>query len=112
MHGRITLESTLGTGTTATFSVPFNKPQYHNGAMELIDIGSLSDRLQSEMSVSCNSSEYEQMLGSPPHRNHTGFLHRDSKPKLPSMTPPVAPTDLELSRDERAKVNILLVEDK
>ena len=33
MNGRITLESTLGNGTTATFWIPFNKPQYHDGLL-------------------------------------------------------------------------------
>lgn len=56
MHGHIEMQSSLGVGTTATFWIPFNKPQYHDGNA-LIDIGSLPDRLQSEMSVSCNSSE-------------------------------------------------------
>lgn len=116
MHGRITLESALGTGTIATFWIPFKKPQYHDGAATtLIDIDSLPDRLQSEMSVSCNSSEYEQVNGTLPiqspidphrHRKHT---HR--KPRSISMTPPFTAQELELSPSERAKIKILLVED-
>lgn len=93
MHGRITLESTLGHGTTATFWIPFNKPQYHDGNA-LIDIGSLPDRLQSEMSVSCGSSEYD--IGGSPHK---------------SMTPP-ASSDVDIAPSERANIKILLVEDK
>ncbi|CZR55238.1 uncharacterized protein PAC_05125 [Phialocephala subalpina] len=81
MHGRIQLESTLGSGTTATFWIPFNKPQFHDGAT-LIDIGSLPDRLQSEMSVSCNSSEYEQAMGTPPIQSpiNPHKHHRHHKP--------------------------------
>ena len=109
MHGRIILESTLGQGTRATFSIPFNKPQYHDGSATLIDIGALPDRLQSEMSVSCNSSEYEQVVGTPPAQSPLDA--KRGKPRSISMTPPV-PTELELSKEDRASVNILLVEDK
>ena len=110
MHGRIMLESTLGQGTRATFWIPFNKPQYHDGAATLINIGSIPDRLQSEMSVSCNSSEFEQTIGTPPMQSpldaHTG------KKRSISMMPPVQPAELDLSKEERASTKILLVEDK
>jgi signal transduction histidine kinase len=109
MHGRIQLESILGSGTVATFWVPFNKPQFHDGAA-LIDIGSLPDRLQSEMSVSCNSSEYDQAIGNPPSPINP-HKHRHHKPRSISMTPP-APPELELSPAERAEIKVLLVEDK
>ncbi|KAL3423432.1 hsp90-like protein [Phlyctema vagabunda] len=107
MNGRITLESNLGSGTTATFWIPFNKPQYHDGSTALVDIGSLPDRLQSEMSVSCSSSDYDRM-GTPPHINSTEHSKRNAnRPNSISMTPP----ELDLTREERAKVRILLVED-
>lgn len=108
MHGRITLESTLGNGTVATFWIPFNKPQYHDGSA-LVNIGSLPDRLQSEMSVSCNSSEFDP--GTPPGPSNSFDLHRKHKGRAVSMTPPI-PSEPELPREERAKTNILLVEDK
>ncbi|KAK0118097.1 hypothetical protein ONS95_012402 [Cadophora gregata] len=110
MHGQIRLESTLGAGTTATFTIPFNKPQYHNGTTALIDIGSLPDRLQSEMSVSCSSSDYEQAVGTPPMQSPINMHRAGQKSRSISMAPP-APPELELSREERAKVKILLVED-
>ncbi|PVH76405.1 putative Two-component system protein A [Cadophora sp. DSE1049] len=110
MHGQIRLESTLGAGTTATFTIPFNKPQFHNGTTTLIDIGSLPDRLQSEMSVSCSSSDYEQAVGTPPIQSPINMHRGGHKPRSISMTPP-APPELELSREERAKIKILLVED-
>jgi signal transduction histidine kinase len=109
MHGHITLESTLGQGTRATFWIPFNKPQYHDGAATLIDTGSLPDRLQSEMSVSCNSSEYEQGVGTPPVQSPLDMQR--GKPRSVSMTP-LVPAELELSREERAGIKVLLVEDK
>jgi signal transduction histidine kinase len=110
MHGRITLESTLGNGTTATFWIPFNKPQYHDGSTGLIDLGSLPDRLQSEMSVSCNSSDYEQAVGTPPASANPmdGTLRHHRRPVSAAMTPP----GLELSAEERGQIMILLVEDK
>jgi hypothetical protein len=111
MHGKINLESSLGNGTTATFSIPFNKPQYHDGTTTIMDVGSLPDRLQSEMSVSCNSSEYEQFLGTPPAQSPIDPHRRNLKPRSTSMTPPM-PTELELSPEERANIKILLVEDK
>ncbi|CAG8952830.1 hypothetical protein HYFRA_00007543, partial [Hymenoscyphus fraxineus] len=112
MHGRITLESTLGTGTTATFWIPFNKPQYHDGSLALVDIGSIPDRLQSEMSVSCNSSEFDKhtFAGTPPG-NSPSERNRTPRQFVPmSMTPPVAP-EFELDRSERAKIQVLVVED-
>jgi anti-sigma regulatory factor (Ser/Thr protein kinase) len=111
MHGKISLESSLGNGTTATFSIPFNKPQYHDGAATIMDVGSLPDRLQSEMSVSCNSSEYDQMAGTLPAQGPVDPHRILRKPRSISMTPP-APTELDLSFEERSKIKILLVEDK
>jgi PAS domain S-box-containing protein len=110
MHGKITLESSLGNGTTASFSIPFNKPQYHDGATNLIDLGSLPDRLQSEMSVSCNSSDYEQALGTPPvfAGSMDGALRHHRRPASAAMTPP----GQDLSAEERRQIKILLVEDK
>ncbi|TAQ84750.1 hypothetical protein B7494_g6944 [Chlorociboria aeruginascens] len=108
MHGRITLESSLGSGTTATFWIPFNKPQYHDGITPLIDTGSLPDRLQSEMSVSCNSSEYDA-VGTPPP--HSATDHKNiPRPRSISTISPVPP-ELELSRAERSQIEVLVVED-
>ena len=109
MHGHIALESTLGQGTRATFWIPFNKPQYHDGAATLIDMRSISDRLQSEMSVSCNSSDFDQAARTPPVQ---GFLdvHKGQKGST-STTPPVQ-TELDLSTENRSGIRVLLVEDK
>lgn len=105
MHGRIQLESQLGIGTTATFWIPFNKPQFHDGNDVLIDIGSLPDRLQSEMSVSCSSSDFNEA------GKGSGSKSPGVKSGTLSMTPPVS-RELEMAKEKRASVKILLVEDK
>jgi hypothetical protein len=91
------------------FWIPFNKPQYHDSAT-LIDIGSLPDRLQSEMSVSCHSSDYELGLGTSPLMSPVDWP-TSKKRRSTSITPP-GPSELDLSPAERAKIKILLVEDK
>ncbi|KAK3065882.1 hypothetical protein LTS18_002281, partial [Coniosporium uncinatum] len=50
MHGRIDLKSTIGIGTTASFTIPFNKGQYSEDGSPLVDISSIPDRLQEDMS--------------------------------------------------------------
>lgn len=109
MKGRITMESTLGMGTKATFWIPFNKPQpaQHVG---LVRIGPLPDRLQSEMSVSCNSSDYEQFLGGPPcaeliERGRSSWRHSSI-----SLSTAGSPEE-ELPALARADIHILVVED-
>jgi CheY-like chemotaxis protein len=112
MNGRITLESTMGAGTTARFWIPFNKPQ---GAQStnLVHIGPLPDRLQSEMSVSCHSSDYDQMLGVPPadssacssDKGRSSWRHSSI-----SFSATGVPEE-ELSASERANIHVLVVED-
>ncbi|KAK4172480.1 putative signal transduction histidine-protein kinase [Triangularia setosa] len=111
MKGRMVLESTLGTGTTATFWIPFNKPQ---GAQKskLVQIDRIPDRLQSEMSVSCHSSEYDHTMGTPPEigsilgdRGRPAW--RNSAANLPGLSPP----DEDSPPLERSRTHILVVED-
>jgi hypothetical protein len=110
MHGRISLESNVGVGTRATFWIPFNKP---SGPAEagLANAGAIPDRLQSELSLSCNSSEYDQIVGTPPpfdgiQANNTGS--RRTRFGISSTSSP----DQELPASERAKIHVLVVEDK
>ena len=110
MHGRITLESTVGVGTCATFWIPFNKP---SGPAEtgLANAGAIPDRLQSELSMSCNSSEYDQIVGTPPpfdgtHGNTSGS--RRTRFGISSTSSP----EQEMPASERAKIHVLVVEDK
>lgn len=115
MHGKISLVSTLGTGTTAAFSIPFNKPQFRGGAgSPLVDLGSIPDRLQSVMSVSARASNDDRQTGTPPPQSPADCR----SDMLPSTAPgtPVTPAafdhDMDLPEAERSKVHVLVVEDK
>ncbi|KAK3695402.1 two-component system protein A [Podospora appendiculata] len=110
MKGRMVLESKLGVGTTATFWITFNKPQGNQKA-NLVRIDPLPDRLQSEMSVSCNSSEYEQMLGTPPTELMSSSEARSSwrHPSVSLSTAGIQIEDLPIS--VRPDLHILVVED-
>ncbi|KAI5865735.1 hypothetical protein GGS23DRAFT_352824 [Durotheca rogersii] len=111
MRGRISLESTVGSGTTATFWIPFNKPQTpHRGS--IVEIGHLPDRLQSEMSVSCNSSEHEHYVGTPPADKLHAPRDKTIRNRRRRSPHPRAFSELEdLPMTERAKVQVLVVED-
>lgn len=108
MHGRMTLDSAVNQGTTATFWVPFNKP-HETQPSSLVKIQPLPDRLQSEMSVSCNSSELDQ-LGTPPNGELIGNpLEKGKSPtKLRAST---LPDEADLSKEQRSKIHVLVVED-
>ncbi|KAI0895387.1 hypothetical protein F4806DRAFT_496952 [Annulohypoxylon nitens] len=110
MRGRITLESTVGSGTTATFWIPFNKPQnpQRDG---LVDLGRLPERLQSEMSVSCNSSEHEHFLGPPSADKGPREKPRRTRKRPGNLMAPFAYEMEDLPKSERAKVQVLVVED-
>lgn len=109
MHGGITLESQLGVGTVASFWIPFNKPQYHDGS-SLIDIGSLPDRLQSEMSVSCASSEHGP--STPPLHSHNELVSGKLGSRPQSFSAPQSNSDHDMPVADRAGYQVLVVEDK
>ena len=106
--------------------IPFNKPQFRNGNSPLVDAQMLPDRLQSEMSVSCNSSDFDAIKNSTPPpqspaekvritRNQqrpssNGHVHANS----PSMLGTGYSVDPEktLPLDARGGFHILVVEDK
>jgi len=99
MHGTIKLESSTGNGTTASFRIPFNKP-LHDGASPLVEIGSLPDRLQSEMSVSCAGSEIGYNAGSSIRVGTPNQFGADGL-KMP----------IDLPMSERNNIEVLVVED-
>jgi CheY-like chemotaxis protein len=120
MHGEITLDSVLGTGTKATFSIPFNKAQFHGGSSPLVDLGSIPDRLQSETSVSGCGSDPERISSTPPHsprelpisnRHHKRIPSNEAHPTRPGLGQASREYDQVLHESERGQVHILVVED-
>src|SRR5947207_5659200 len=72
MRGSIKIESKPGSGTIATFSIPFNKPQFAGTPTPLVDPGAIPDRLQSELSLSCdNSSQCDNLATRPSSPFHS-----------------------------------------
>jgi PAS domain S-box-containing protein len=107
MKGQIWLDSKLGQGTTATFWIPFNRAPSQDGGSPLVNLESIPDRLQSDVSVSCGSSEGHTPPLTPQPSN--GYSRIQSFP----MLKPVIPDHLlNLSDSERQQVHILVVEDK
>ncbi|RMZ83454.1 hypothetical protein DV737_g1559, partial [Chaetothyriales sp. CBS 132003] len=115
MKGDITIESKLGSGTTARFTIPFKKPDFPSGPMPapLVEACTYPDRLQSEQSLSAGTSStvdwkparkafppalYSKGLGS--------MKARHSSIVAPSVTS--EPAEVEISRE---RVHILVVED-
>lgn len=109
MHGRMTLDSVVNQGTTATFWVPFNKP-HETQPSNLVHIEALPGRLQSEMSVSCNSSELDG-LGTPPNGELTASLLDKSKPSPTKLRDSTLADEMDLSKEDRANTHVLVVED-
>lgn len=108
MNGDIKLDSVVNQGTTATFWVPFNKP-HETQPTNLVKIQPLPDRLQSEMSVSCNSSEIDQ-FGAGPNSDPMGnSLEKGKSPT--KLRASILPDEEELSADDRSKIHVLVVED-
>lgn len=103
MKGQIWLDSKLGQGTTATFWIPFSKVPCANDGSPLVNLESIPDRLQSDMSVSCGSSEGH----TPPMTPQITNGHTQSHPAnsyIPDQW-------MSLTESERQKVHILVVED-
>ena len=111
MHGKIELTSKLGLGTTATFWVPFHKAPYQSTDTALVDLGSIPERLQSELALSRTSSTHS----APPTPTTPGkALHTRDPSANPTPSPPSLPAEAplpELSEAERQHINVLVVED-
>lgn len=112
MRGRMKLQSSPGNGTTATFWIPFTKSASPQDA-SLDEIGALPDRLHSEMSVSCNSSDHDHggnALFDGPNGNSDRNGARAHRGLLPAS--PLGARAEDMPRSERAKIKVLVVEDK
>lgn len=109
MHGKISLESKLGAGTKASFTIPFHKAPYQSSGSPLIDLGAIPDRLASELSVSRASSESGP---STPTNMRKPMAAGDPSLLDAHGFPLLADTVVsDLSDAERKRVNVLVVED-
>ncbi len=115
MQGTISLESKLDHGTIATFSVPFNKPQFQGATTPLVDIGSLPDRLKSELSLSCNTSSRgsNTMPGcaEPPLQSPAIADPRRVEPNNNKPAANGSPPQPQLTEAQKRSFHILVVED-
>ena len=113
MNGQITLESSLGVGTKATFSIPFNKPSFGNGSAPLIDLA--PDRFLAMSASGCTSNE-ERGGSTPPQSPNDSLGVENSFPNgnhgnIFAQSPnPTRVTNLLPA--ERKKIHVLVVEDK
>lgn len=107
MKGQIWLDSKLGQGTTATFWIPFAKASYSDDGSPLVDLASIPDRLQSDVSVSVGSSEDHTPPLTPRESvNGQSRLHSFSVGgKLPDHL-------INIPESERKNTHVLVVEDK
>ncbi|KAL8842550.1 MAG: hypothetical protein Q9170_000504 [Blastenia crenularia] len=116
MHGDISLDSALDSGTKATFSIPFNKSQYPNSA-PLVDIGALPSHLQSEMSVSGCASDDRSVHSVPQSPLDTPGTYQTTRVRYSGShgvrTPPQAgdSDSEEVQKIDRKKTHVLVVED-
>ncbi|KAF2736663.1 hypothetical protein EJ04DRAFT_432537 [Polyplosphaeria fusca] len=120
MRGEIGLESKLGQGTSASFSIPFSKAPYQEDG-PLIDLASIPDRLQSDVSVSCGSSEDHpsppvtpklyngSISGRTPHIRGDPAVERLSSMSVVNQSIPEHL--MNLNDKEREKIHVLVVED-
>jgi hypothetical protein len=108
MHGKIDLESKLGQGTMARFWLPFKKVQNDADGEALIDLSSIPDRLQSEVSVSWNSDADRTPPPTPP----VGLKDPSSQSHLMhTTTNKILDEYMNLASEARAKIQVLVVED-
>lgn len=115
MHGGIALDSALGQGTAASFWIPFNKPQYvSSNKTPIVDVRTLSDRLQSELSISGCDSDAERVRNTPPQSPMETVGQIKSKQPRPRLKPSPARVQEQEKLDaaERKNTHVLVVEDK
>jgi len=105
MRGRIELKSQLGSGTSAIFTIPFSKVAAQSEDSPLVDLSTLPERLQAELSVPGGSGDEDR---TPPMTPQL-IGQQDIRPTS-SHSP--LPSGLKvLSEEERSKVHVLVVED-
>ena len=114
MHGEINLESAVGSGTKATFSIPFAKPQFGT-SNPMVDLNLVSHRLQSDVSLSGCGSEQDPNIRSPfasgtdtPSRHGSTY----SPARRSALISNSNEQEVNVTDAERSQTHILVVEDK
>ncbi|KAF2627976.1 putative histidine kinase group protein-like protein [Macroventuria anomochaeta] len=106
MKGQIWLDSKLGQGTTATFWIPFARASYSNDDSPLVDLASIPDRLQSDMSVSVGSSD-DHTPPLAPRDSVNGHSRMQSFPIGGKLSDHLT----SIPESERKNTHVLVVED-
>lgn len=112
MHGEIFLESKLGVGTKASFWIPFHKAPYQSNESPLVDLGTIPDRLQSDVSISRPSSD--NSVPTTPTTPRVAHRRDASGSGIPGYGPwpeGGAAAEPVLSEAERKLTQVLVVED-
>lgn len=112
MHGEISLQSKIGQGTTAAFWIPFKKAEYGHNTSPPVDLGSIPNRLQSDLSVSCGSSDDRATPPATPisHRAQSAKGSTDNTLARAQLTSGEERAN-NLTEAERRATHILVVED-
>ncbi|KAL2754952.1 hypothetical protein ACRALDRAFT_1064700 [Sodiomyces alcalophilus JCM 7366] len=110
MKGRITLESHVNKGTTATFWIPFTKARGPEREDALVEIDGLHERFQSAMNMSCSSSDFDHSGGTPSWSSDLApEKHSAHERPRSSETPPT--TENSHSQNGPSRLHVLVVED-
>lgn len=115
MHGTISLESKLDSGTKATFTIPFKRLEYRSGSSAtLLEVGAMPDRLQSDLSLSLTGSSKEEIRKSQKLSPPLKSLPRVSSlmAQRDSAVPPDSGAETPVPEIERDQIHILVVEGK
>jgi PAS domain S-box-containing protein len=109
MHGSIRLDSKLDSGTKAIFAIPFKKPEFRSGGnTTFLEVGSMPDRLQSELSLSQSRSSKDDHRKShriSPPLNSASLFHSKFGAFAPTSVDAAA--EVEIQRDQ---YHVLVVE--
>ncbi|KAK4942253.1 hypothetical protein LTR10_018010 [Elasticomyces elasticus] len=115
MHGTISLDSKLDAGTKAIFTIPFKRVEYNAGyTPDLLEVGMIPDRLQSELSLSMTGSSRDDTRASrglsTPGKAPTASPAPLSEHR-PSLTAQSSGQETPTPELDRDKFHILVVED-
>jgi CheY-like chemotaxis protein len=111
MHGKIKLESRQDSGTVATFSIPFNKPQFIGTSIPLVDLGAIPERLQSELSLSCDNSSQGGNLATGTSSPYNSPKHKRTPNTSPDTGADAPPLKAAAVGAASSSGHILIVED-